>query len=72
MIDWQLIETAPKDESWVLLYFPTDGPAVQPTYKTGFWSIKSGDWYDWEGAGNSMTAFGDFPTHWAALHPPTR
>lgn len=72
MIDWQLISTAPKDETWVLLFFDGYDPVPEPTYKVGFWSTEYADWYDWEGAGNSLTCFGDQPTHWAELQPPTR
>jgi len=71
MIDWQPIETAPKDESWVLLFFDGRDPIPGPAYRVGFWSVEYCDWYDWEGAGNSLTAFGDYPTHWAALQPPS-
>lgn len=70
MIGWQPINTAPNDGSWVLLFFNGYDPISDPTYRVGFWSNKYSDWYDWEGASNSLTGFGDYPTHWAMLHPP--
>lgn len=65
LVDWQLIKTAPKDGTRILLWF-TDGRE----FVTAFWDTKEGDWwsdpYDphrlhnpsWEG---DATA----PTNWA-------
>jgi hypothetical protein len=65
--EWQPIETAPRDETAVLLYFPgsweTDGVRV------GWWH--EGAWYEHEWSSNPMTDFYEEPTHWMPLpHPP--
>jgi hypothetical protein len=67
-IAWKPIESAPKDETLILLYFPT-GRGDEDRYKIGFWS-PDGDWFDSEAASNSLTCFGDQPSHWAALNTP--
>lgn len=67
-IDWQPIENAPKDETLVLLYFPT-GSMEEARYKIGFWSM-DGDWFDSEAASRPLTAFGEYPSHWATLNAP--
>jgi hypothetical protein len=76
MTGWQSIETAPKDETFVLLYFP---PGMEPWQAEadgmvlGFWSEEYADWFHSEAAGNSLTARGAAqPTHWMPLpEPPT-
>lgn len=69
MIDWKPIETAPKNETLVLLYFPS-GNEGEDRYKVGFWSTNGNDWFDSEAASNPLTAWGDKPSHWAALYAP--
>ena len=67
-MEWEPIETAPQDGTWMLLYFA--GPQY---YKIAFWSEQSADWYDWQGAQGvsaSLTAYGDRPTHWMLLPEP--
>jgi len=66
MIDWQDIETAPKDETWVLLY---GDECDEPRVHAAFWSEEGRDWFDSEAASNSVTDFWQ-PTHWAALELP--
>lgn len=64
MIDWQPIETAPKDGTFILIYFPTDHTIniVQWSEKEkhmgkGTWKIRDSDsyYYHWR------------PTHWMLL-----
>ena len=66
MTDWQPIETAPKDETTVLLYCPeswdTNGVRV------GWWN--GGAWYAEEWSSNPLTDFYGKPTHWHPLPPP--
>jgi hypothetical protein len=68
-MDWRPIETAPKDETWVLLYFPGGD---ETKCKTGFWSEGSVDWYGSESDSHSMTDFFDQPTHWMPLPEPPK
>jgi hypothetical protein len=72
MTQWQPIEMAPKDETWVLLWFPEDAPAPEPRVRSGFWSEEYADWFDSEAAGNSLTEILGAPTHWAALTAPNK
>jgi hypothetical protein len=69
MIDWQTIGTAPKDESFVMLFFPEGGPSDEDHYKFGFWS-PDGDWFESESSSHSLTDIYGQPSHWAALQPP--
>jgi hypothetical protein len=59
----QLIDTAPKDETWVILLGQQNG---EPHGCVAFWS-PDGGWYDSEAASNPVTAFGWQPTHWMPL-----
>jgi hypothetical protein len=74
MTDWRPIATAPKDETFVLLYFPdmnrpwqaeADGRVI------GFWSEKYREWYHSEAAGNSLSEYAH-PTHWMPLPEPPK
>ena len=67
MSDWQLIETAPKDGTWILLY---GSLYVEPHARVGFWSDDGPDWYDSEAAPRSLTDFGWSPTHWMPFLAP--
>ena len=63
MIDWQPIETAPKDGEVVMLYWPTMSITAYPA--TGF---NHGDEYGW--TLNSWRDYGEvYPTHWMPLPP---
>ncbi len=67
---WQPIETAPKDETWILLYGDWNG---EPRVNLGFWggyTDDDKDWSDSECASHPLTAFGWQPTHWAPFEPP--
>lgn len=56
---WQPIETAPKDETTIMLYFPGKPPCV------GFWSYVSRNWCLFSAYRETR------PTHWAEiLEPP--
>ena len=61
---WQPIETAPKDETWILLWFPLGD---ETKCKIGFWSEQYADWFDSEAASHSITSWGVSPTHWMLL-----
>ena len=59
---WQPIETAPKDGTWVLAYWPTMSITLYP--KVAF---NMGDEYGWE----TPDDYGQiFPTHWMPLPEP--
>jgi hypothetical protein len=61
---WQPIETAPKDGTVVLLYWPTMGIYVYPL--AGF---HMGDEYGWELSANRE--YGEvMPTHWMPMPAP--
>ncbi len=69
---WQPIETAPKDETWVILYFAEGCPwqAEANGMVFAFWSTgEDPDWYDSEAASNSLTEHYK-PTHWMPLPAP--
>lgn len=70
-LDWQLIETAPKDGTVVL--FTYWGADADPRFHgsmpvvSGYWSMLSEDWY------SPFSSTGRLrPTHWMPLpEPPT-
>lgn len=69
---WQLIETAPKDESWVMLVGPLHG---EPHGCIAFWSEDDslpggGGWFESEAAGNPVADEYWRPTHWMPYTPP--
>ena len=74
MAEWQDIATAPKDQTWILLYGPYNG---EPRVQLAFWASAvdgewdDGGWYDSEAASHSLTAFGWEPTHWHPFDEPT-
>jgi hypothetical protein len=68
MIDWKPIESAPKDESDVLLWFPEP---MLPKTSVGFWSEEDCDWYELECDSHSLTELYGNPTHWTELNPPS-
>ena len=63
----QPIETAPKDETWIMLFGDLYG---EPHGHVGFWSEDDADWFDSEAASKSLTAFGWKPTHWCPFDDP--
>jgi hypothetical protein len=63
---WQPIATAPRDESWLLLYADIFG---EPSVHAGFWS--EGDWYDSEAASKPLRDVWAEPTHWQRFSAPT-
>jgi hypothetical protein len=69
---WRPIETAPKDETEVLLYFPNGYWATGENMVTGFWGGEPEEpaWYFSESDSKPMTAFGSCPTHWMPLPRP--
>ena len=67
-VGWEDISTAPKDESWVLLYAPHFGD--EPMVRLGFWG-EGDDWFDSEAASHSLTAFGWQPIAWKPFEPPS-
>jgi hypothetical protein len=66
--EWRPIETAPKDETTVLLHCPqswdTEGLRV------GWWH--DGHWYDDESASHPLTDLYGEPTHWMPAPPPPK
>jgi len=66
---WQPIETAPKDGTEVLLFFPTGFWRDDRKIAIGFWGIGD-DWFEGEADARSMTDFGDHPTLWMPLPEP--
>lgn len=72
MSGWRPIETAPKDESEVLLYFPDGYWRTGCNVAIGFVSGWDGQWYESESDSNTMIAFGSLPTHWMPLPDPPK
>lgn len=75
MSEWQPIESAPKDETDILLFFPDGYWSTGSEYAVGFWgSVGEPDagWYHGEADSTSMTAFGSHPSHWAPLPLPPK
>lgn len=66
-VAWQPIETAPKNETWIILFGDLYG---EPHGHVGFWSEDDADWFDSEAASKSLTAFGWKPTHWCPFDDP--
>jgi hypothetical protein len=66
MIDWKDIESAPTDETWVLLYGDLHG---EPHVQSGFWSEEGRSWFHSESASRSLTDFWK-PTHWTEFNRP--
>lgn len=65
-LEWQPIETAPKDGTDVLLYCgPPDDPLLGVGYWTGGEDEQPG-WYLWPTAAPFAAPW---PTHWAPLPP---
>ncbi len=62
---WQLIETAPKDGSWVLL--SRDGTAE--CWLMAQWTISQGR-HTWRWLSIDGSEDGQEPTHWAPMIPP--
>lgn len=74
-MEWQPIETAPRDGSWILLFFPEIDVAIGGCYASGS---------DYDFGGNEFEYFTWFtdcdfvivdpstsnPTHWMPLPPP--
>ena len=59
---WQPIETAPKDGTWIMVYWPTMGIGQYPFVV--FWDE------GWQPARYSDRDYGEaFPTHWMPLPP---
>lgn len=65
-MNWLPIETAPKDETEILLYGRLHGDEHM---RSGFWGSEpdDGNWYDHEAASHSLPALGFAPTHWMPL-----
>jgi len=62
-MEWQPIETAPKDGAWLLLYWVTMPITLYPF--CAFWD--DGWWHP------SFRDYGEvFPTHWMPLPEPPR
>lgn len=73
-MNWRLIETAPKDETWCRLFIPAfvegdkslSHPA--PGQREGFWagSLEYGHWL----TPGTMSSEGIHPSHWMPLPEP--
>jgi hypothetical protein len=66
MIEWQPIETAPKDETWVMIYSKQLGT---PPFAIAFWSEKDAKWFDVDWKFHSIFV-GLTITHWMPLPEP--
>lgn len=72
MSEWQPIETVPKDETWVLLYFPDFTWAAEANgVILAFWSNDGHGWFDSEAASNALDEEHQ-PTHWMPLPEPPK
>ena len=65
MSEWKDISTAPRDGTWIMVYWPTMSIGMFPF--TVFWDE------GWEPASNYARDYGEvYPTHWMPLpKPPT-
>lgn len=63
---WHPIETAPKDETSILIVRSMAGE--EPAYRVAFWSDQSPD-FPWkvEDACGAFAHYKNFPTHWMPL-----
>ena len=65
-MEWQPIESAPKDGTIVMIYWPTMSIHQYPTC-----AFNHGDEYGWELVSNRD--YGEvFPTHWMPLPEPPK
>ena len=65
-MEWQTIETAPKDGTFVLIYWPT-----MSIYQYPLCAFNHGDEYGWELVSNRD--YGEvYPTHWMPLPEPPK
>lgn len=84
MSEWQPIESAPKDGSYMLLYFPEgarslredydaqDWSEYEPAMMLGFWSGDNYPENEWTHDFYEGISFYGEPTHWMPLPtPPT-
>lgn len=72
MSELQPIETAPKDETMILLWFRDhDGPE-EPRVIQGFWSTEYEDWFEHEWSSNSLTEVRNAPEYWMPLPEPPK
>lgn len=69
-MDWQPIETAPKDGTHIIALRPTDPPHVESMYWARYEDAdRDGDWH-WSYDGDSPRE--GSPTHWMPLPPPPK
>jgi len=67
MSDWRPIETAPKDGSDTLLYWPLAGASAdRPRIRIGYWR----DPHGWVWQDRAVRSYSSFPTHWMPLPEP--
>jgi hypothetical protein len=68
-MEWQPIETAPKDGTVVLLFVPGDDDCREDCWITASWDgLMGGVWMD--NARGEWWGFG--PSHWMPLPPPPK
>ena len=73
MSDWQTIESAPKDGTWILLFVtePAGSDYAIATGEPEGWShIDVGRWHD--DVGEFERVHAGEPTHWMPLPPPPK
>lgn len=67
MTEWQPIETAPKDGTWVMLHVVGNQPDLQSYVpEIAFWIDDDQGW----SCSHELQAFGKRPTHWIPLPTP--
>jgi hypothetical protein len=75
-MEWQLIESAPKDGTPVLLWGQwageINGIYKVPGMEIGYYTGPSGDYagFEWAATGGDAYAVWGKPTHWMPLPPP--
>lgn len=74
---WEPIETAPKDGTWVLLWFPHRNLAIGGCWDwagEGDWEMGIQDWQEWRTDDDVVIQEepGLEPTHWMPLPEPPK
>lgn len=68
---WQPIETAPKDGTFVHLWFPHNGTSLSDLCLTCRWRERRDGSFGWFSQNGGRSFLMENPSHWSAIEPPT-